>query len=275
MKKPAHRRVHRPWPSQGTAPPAATRSCLSACQSADRLAVSKLLLRSLEAKPKSGSPASMKAPQGLRTARESPDCAQDAREMKRRGVLSATMASYQSCFCRYQVQIGHRGSHQKLKERLFPAEVAGFAGTKLHQAGNSMLCRLPKHAIGHVRLTALKRPGFLQQSLLGMQGHTSPLARFALHASRPQGTGPTDRSIVPASTFPSCSPTRQLREKAGSRDSCCYTPPAPLSDRPSSCADDLAMTSRSVSAACSCRCSASIHHKVRVSNSSYLRTIRR
>ena len=37
----------------------------------------------LEAKPKSGSPASTKAPQGLRTARESPDCARCKRNEKK------------------------------------------------------------------------------------------------------------------------------------------------------------------------------------------------
>ena len=95
----------------------------------------------------------------------------------------------------YQVQIGHGGRHQQLKERLFPAQVARFAGAKLHQAGKAMFRRLAKPAIGRVRLTVLKGPGLLQQSLLGMQRYASSLARFALHTRRMQRTRSADRRV--------------------------------------------------------------------------------
>jgi hypothetical protein len=58
---------------------------------------------------------------------QTPDCAQDAREMKRKGSLRLTRASHESGFRCYQGQIGYGGRYQQPEERLSPAKVAGFA----------------------------------------------------------------------------------------------------------------------------------------------------
>src|SRR3989304_1326707 len=105
-------------------------------------------------------------------------------------IALAVSTSHQANLGRYQRQVRHRGRYEQLVQRLDAAEVPCLSHSQLHQASDAMLCRLSQLPV-HVKLfAALEGARLLQQRLLGMEAHRSPLTwtrRDALRSQRTHG----------------------------------------------------------------------------------------
>ena len=111
----------------------------------------------------------------------------DNRQDKRKVVgCGATAVPHESGFCSYQGQIGHCGSHEQLKQRLDPAEVARLAHSELNQTRDAVLSDLSEFAILGLGCAVLESARLLQQRFLRMQTHRSSLPWARCDAGRAQ-----------------------------------------------------------------------------------------